>query len=200
MTGVVEFPNFRLAEVNFKDTVRRIALRELGSAEYWRDLVVLNSLRPPYVAATASDGVLAYGDKIMIPSAAAIVDAESDPADVYATDLLVKGKRLSIVNGDFDVASGVPNLSQSLARRVLVDKRELPFHPEYGCWVSRLRGWKNGPTAGRLAAFYVKSSLLEDDRVDTVPECLAEIVGDQITVSALVNPISGKPVELKLVV
>jgi len=54
--------------------------------------------------------------------------------------------------------------------------------------------------AGQLAAFYVKSALIEDSRVDYVSACTATVIGDVINVSATVVPISGKPIDLLLVI
>ncbi len=196
----VSAPNVRYVEVRYGDDLRRIALRELGDAAKWIDLVPLNSLRPPYIAAEAASGVLAYGDQIMVPSPGTAITATGDPASVFGTDIAVVGKSLQVANGDFAVVSGIPNFSQALARCVVVEKRELAFHPSYGCHVRSLLGRVNGPTAAQLAAFYVKSSLLEDARVRSVPDCVAEVLGDQIRVTANVQPISGKTVEMKLVV
>ena len=61
-------------------------------------------------------------------------------------------------------------------------------------------GAMNGPIAGQLAAFYVKSALIEDSRVDYVSSCTATVIGDVINVNATVVPISGKPVDLLLVI
>jgi hypothetical protein len=200
MTTLRDAPNVRYAEVRYGDDLRRIALRELGSASKWLDLVVLNGLKPPYIADTGSQGVLAYGEQIKIPAPASTISASVDPAYVYGVDVLVTQKKLRVENGDFAIVSGVANFSQALSHRVVVEKRELAFHPSYGCYVRSLLGRVNGPTAGQLAAFYVKSSLLEDSRVSVIQSCVAEVVGDQILVTANVQPISGKAVELKLVV
>ena len=195
----IDAPNVRYVDVRYGDDLRRIALRELGSASKWLDLVALNELRPPYIAEEAAAGVLAYGDQIMLPSPVSTISANTDPAGVYGVDMLVSSKKLRIENGDFAVVSGVPNLTQALVHHVMVEKRELAFHPSYGCYVRSLIGKVNGPTAAQLAAFYVKSAILEDSRVASVPSCDADVLGDQIRVTANVQPISGKPVELKVV-
>lgn len=192
-------PNVRYVEIRYGDDLRRIALREMGNASKWLDLVVLNDLRPPYIAEEASAGVLAYGDQIMLPSPVSTLSASTDPSGVYGVDLLVSGKKLRVVDGDFSVVSGLPNLWQALVHHITVEKRELAFHPSFGCYVRSLLGKVNGPTAAQLAAFYVKSAILEDSRVASVPSCDAVVLGDQIRVTANVQPISGKPVELKVV-
>lgn len=197
----VQAPNIRFAEIRYGDDLRVISLRELGTAERWLEIANLNGLRHPYIASSASDGVLSYGDMIQIPSPVSTVSANNDPVGVFGVDILVRGGNLAVTeNGDLEVVAGVQCLVQALRHHVSVDKRELAFHPEYGCYVRSLLGRSNGPTAGQLAAFYVKSALMEDSRVDAVPSCVAEVVGDQIRVTATVNPITGRPVDLALVV
>ena len=198
--SVVNAPNVRYASIDYGDDIKRIALRELGDASKWVSLVILNELKPPYIADTPSSGVLSYGDQLKVPASASSVSAIDDPAEVYGTDIYLIGKRLSVSGGDVDVVTGLANFKQALTLHVDVDKRELAFHPEFGCFVRSVLGATNGPTAGQLAAFYVKSALLEDARVDSVPACLATITGDLIKIDATVIPISGKPVDLMLVV
>jgi hypothetical protein len=202
MTFLREAPGIRLAETRYGDTLQRIALRELGDASRWVELAELNELRPPYLAdpAFVRRGVLPYGASIKLPSPASLVSASADPATVYGADLRLDDGTLEAADGDWVLISGVPNLVQALRHRVKVAKRELGFHPEYGCHVQSLLGASNGPFPGRLAAFYVKSALIEDERVSEVPSCVAEVIGDQIKVTATVVPISGLPVDLVVVV
>lgn len=193
-------PSVRYSDVRFGDTLQSIALREFGDASRWVELAVLNKLREPYVGEIASPTVLAYGDMIKVPSASSAVSADADPAFVYGIDILVRNGQLVADGDDFSVVSGVQNFVQALRHHIQVDKRELAFHPDFGCYVRSVIGSINGPTAGQMAAFYVKSALLEDERVDFVASCTAEVLGDQIKVFAVVHPISGKPVDLILVV
>lgn len=197
-----EAPGVRLAETRHGDTLQRIALRELGDAGRWVELAELNGLRPPYItdAALVRAGVLAYGASIKIPAPASIISASAEPRTVYGADLRLARGALGAQFGDLEILEGVPNFVQALQHRIVVGKRELGFHPEYGCHVRTLIGASNGPVSARLAAFYVRSALLEDERVDAVPSCVAEVLGDQIRVTATVVPVSGIPVELVLVV
>lgn len=52
--------------VQRNDTLERIAQREYGDALRWIDLVVLNSLKPPYIDEAGGDGILKPGSKILI--------------------------------------------------------------------------------------------------------------------------------------
>jgi hypothetical protein len=196
-----EAPPIRLAQVQFGDTIQGLVLRELGDSSLWLDVIVLNDLRPPYIDEQPALGVLAYGDVIKLPAGISAIEAEISPADLYFTDVAVdQQQQLPVAAGDFQLVSGVPNLRAALARRVIVDKRELGFRPEFGCYVRRLLGKSNGPTSGQLAAFYVKSALLEDSRVREVPSCTAEIVGDRISVDATVLAITGESQDVRVII
>jgi hypothetical protein len=198
--NLVAAPNIRYATIDYGDDLRSIALRELGDATNWVTLVIINELKPPYIADIASNGVLTYGDAIKIPSSSSYIDAGSDSAAVFSIDISAAKKKLTVVNGDLAVVSGLANLYQALTLHIDVDKKELGFHPEFGCYVRSVMGAMNGPIAGQLAAFYVKSALIEDVRVNYVSSCTATVVGDVINVEATVVPISGKPLDLLLVV
>lgn len=193
-------PNVRYAEIHHGDTIKRIALRELGDASKWVSLVILNELKPPYIAETASAGVLGFGDAVKIPSSSSYVDSNTNPVAVFGADVLLDRGKLRVDGGDLSVVSGIKNFTQAMALHIDVRKRELAFHPEFGCFIRSVVGNVNGPTAGQLAALYVKSALLEDSRVDSVPSCTASVLGDQISVSAVVQPISGKPIDFKMVI
>ena len=62
----------RTAPILVGDSLRRIALRELGDALRWIDLATVNQLRPPYIIdsvnpADRQRATLIYGDSIQIP-------------------------------------------------------------------------------------------------------------------------------------
>lgn len=195
-----QIDGYRRVDTRRGDSLQAIALRELGDASRWIDLALLNGLAPPYItddAALASDTVLLSGAQIMVP--APQQSATTSPEAVYLSDVQVRNRRLD-VDGDGGLAlvSGATNLVQALRHRLLVEKRELLFHPEYGCYAQRLLGGKVTPQTARLVAFYVRSALLEDERVADVAECVAEARGDAIFVTALVVPISGRSIQIEV--
>lgn len=193
--------NVRAAEVQWGDTLRSIALREMGSAARWTDLIAINNLAPPYISSLRSDRVLGYGDLIKVPAPGSSVGFTTSPTEMYGVDIdLSDGLLTDNGSGDIAIASGVANFSQAIRLHILVSKRELAFHPTYGCWLRSIIGTSNGPTAAQMAAFYVKSALVEDSRVEKIDSCTARVSGDVIHVSATVTPISGKPVDINLVV
>jgi hypothetical protein len=196
-------PDYRLSETMVGDSMKRIALRELGTAELWVDLVMLNELRPPYIVddeARRGAGVLVAGDLIKVPAATSTVSSAATPDEVFGRDVAVVGGVLQFDSGDLAVNTGEQNFLQALRHRIQVRKRELAFHPTYGNFAPMLIGRGNGPTVGRLAAFYVRSAILEDPRVADVLRCTAQISGDTVLVSADVQPISGRVLNLNTVI
>ncbi len=184
---------FRHIQTLFGDTLQRISLRELGDAKHWPKIAALNGLRPPYLTddpAEVDEGILLTGSVIYLPvQVAGVADENSDP---FFTDIQLEGGRIAVSGGDMVLTSGDSNLLQALRHRVSVERKELMFWPDYGCYARTVlgRGASNG--SGQLAAFYVRSALLEDPRVKSVEKIEATIVGDQISVVAEVIPVTGK--------
>lgn len=197
-----DLPGYRYAELQHGDTIQKVAYRELGEAGRWPELVWINNLVPPFITddpTFSSSRVLLTGSLIVIPAAAAIVGASIDPDTVFDIDCRLRNGLLEDDGaGDFDLARGRENLKQQLIHRIITDKGELMFHPEYGCSIRRLLGVVNGPTAALLAAEYVKSALQSDNRVSSVNRAVARVDGDQIAVDAEIEPISGRQIDIQV--
>lgn len=181
------------------ETLAELALRELGDAAKWPLIAWANDLKHPYVVDVASlvePGVVLAGTPLLVPSSTAEPSRKAE--DLYFTDLALADGRLSVEGGDLAVVSGVANLSQGLRQRILVDKRELLFHPSYGCFLRRLLGRPNTAQQARLAEFYVRSSLREDERVREVQSCVASIRGDAVLVEATVIAVSGVTLDVEV--
>lgn len=192
---------FRFVETYYGDTLQKVAARELDDANRWTDLAHLNGLIPPYFIEPdqpAQAGLLRYGDMIMVPAATTTANAQTDPDLVFEKDCALVDGELMAADGDFVVVSGRANLRQALKHRIMTDQGELVFHSDYRCLAHRLIGTVNGPTAGLLAAEYVKAALLRDPRVQEVAKVVAEVVGDKIQVQAEVIPIAGRPVTVEV--
>ena len=203
MSFTTRKPGVRKVQTNRDDTLQLIALRELGSASRWVELANLNALRPPYIVNDRVDlkaGVLLAGDMINIPAPTGMATVASDADGVFLRDIKLTNGRLTASGGDLVPVGGVDNLTQALQIRIQTDKKELPFHPEYGCYVDVLRGRAGNPVNNALAAFFVMSSLLEDERVKSVDKTDAIIGGDSIMVESLVTPIFERPMKLIAVV
>jgi phage baseplate assembly protein W len=203
MAGQFNLSGYRQVTVLQTDTLQRIALRELGDAERWPDIAQFNDLHPPYISTDssyASDAqVVAPGATILVPTAASQVNATAS-TDVLGADLRLVNGELVIDGGDLAVVSGMDNLSQALKVRIGIDKEELVFHPEFGSWIRKLIGTGAGPTTAQLAALYVRSALIEDDRVQQVTSVTTVVNGDKFNVTAKVQIVSGQTVSLSMVV
>lgn len=196
---------WRWAEIRQGDTLQRIAYRELGDAAKWAELANLNDLLPPYLtgdaaAALASNGrVLAYGERIRVFAPSDQIDASTQAAELYGTDIaLDQNGRMTTSNGDFSLVSGVSNLSAALGRRITTSRGELLFHPTYGSTLRRLIGQTNGPMRAALGARAARLACEADSRVSRVTEAQATADGDALAVTLTVEPISsGTPIFIK---
>lgn len=184
----------RLVEIRHGDTPQALAARELGDASKWVAVADINGLSPPYFTgdiASAGETVKLFGQSILVPSIGVDAPAVVDADRVYGVDLDLSSGVLSAVDGDMALISGRPNLRQAINHRIVTDLQELLFHLAYGCGVRRVLGTASGPAAGLLGAQYVKSALDLDPRIENVSSCVAEIVGDQVVITARIQPISG---------
>jgi hypothetical protein len=190
----------RYVDTNHGDTLQSIALRELVDSSRWTEIIWLNNLLPPYITddpLLAGPRVILTGAKIALYAAAAGVSP--DEVETFGIDVALDANgSLFPSASDWSAERGYPNLKFALARRLVTEKRTRGFTPEYGCWVGILRGEKLGPAQLALAAFYVKSSLLEDDRVQSVLSCIATGSGDVINVTASITAIDGKELSFEV--
>jgi phage baseplate assembly protein W len=191
---------WRFVAVRHSDTLQSIALRELGNADRWRDLIAINDLAPPYITndpAQASPRVLGPGDQLRVPAATASATSVDDPTRIFGVDLKLTNGRLSAENGDFATVSGVKNLDQAIVNRIQTPTGRLAFHPDYGCKVHELLGEKNLPTKAALGAAFVRGSLLNDPRISNVPSVSVRSQADALPFEATVQPITGSTVDVQ---
>lgn len=195
-----QLPSYRLAEIHHGDDLQAIASREMGDANRWPELVWLNTLTHPYITTDerrAGPGVLLAGGFIKVPAPAGVWTDDAERGQVYERDCAMTNRMLGVdAGGDLAVVAGADNLRQQLQHRLDTPRGQARRHPEYGNMAPRLKGRVNGPTAGLLAAEYVKSALLADYRVSRVDHSTAQVQGDAILVTARAVPIEGGVVDL----
>lgn len=193
-------PSYRLAETHWADDLQAVAARELGDANRWPELVWLNALVHPYITTDerqVAAGVLLAGSFIKVPSARAVYTDDAARGQVYERDCIMVDRLLQDDgSGDLSVVRGADNLRQQLKHAVDTPRGQARRHPDYGCLVWRLQGKVNGPTAARLGAEYVKSTLLSDYRVSSVESSSAEVTGDAIRITARAIAIEGGVVDI----
>jgi phage baseplate assembly protein W len=195
---------FRLVETLHGDTLQRIALREMGDASKWPELVAINDLRWPFITDDpdlASAGIVLSGAPIRVPAASASVDVSVNPDATFLVDAsLPRGLLEADGTGDLALCGGLANLRQALVHRVVSQQGDLMFHPAYGSKIKRLIGAINGPTAGVLAAQYASASVRADPRVSKIVGATAEFSGDRIVVGVEAETISGRSISFNEVI
>ncbi len=198
-----DLSGFRYAETNFGDTLQAIALRELGDASRWPELVSFNGLRPPFItddATLAGPGVLLTGKLIRVPAATPASVTTTDADELFETDAaLTDGSLTASDGGDFALVAGIDNLRQALGHRLETSRGELAFHPDYGSLLRRIVGTVNGPTAGLLASSYAREAVALDPRVARVKSSDATVSGDVVRVDLVAEPIVGKAINISQV-
>ena len=193
----------RIVRVNVGDSLRTIALRELGSGLRWVELAEINQLRPPYIiesvnAADRRRGTLIFGDPIRIPVGNVQTVAQT-PEDVYGVDVDLSGGLINLAAGDYAPIGGGPNLRQALAHRLKTAVGEMLAHPEYGCNAHAVLGMKNMPVIVLMIGGYVRRALQAEPRVAFILEVSPRADGDAVHVFASVQPVSeNSPVDLNL--
>lgn len=191
---ITSWQRTRSVEVRFDDDLRTIAYRELGDASRWTELVVLNDLVPPYISKEGGNRVLKPGDFIRVPAQ----DKFLVPVDPFLSDLRVQDGDLVVSSGKVQTVGGVENFVQSIRRRLLVARGELPFHPKYGSFLPQMIGMR-GTGLASLAAQYARESVLQDFRVRSA-KVRASVSGDRLAVTVEATPVAGDAVKIGVLV
>lgn len=194
---------FRQVPTNVGDTPRTIALRELGDAARWTDVVALNGLRPPYLTDSLSEagpGVLLAGQQnIRVPAAPPPASGIADPLSVFGTDIALPKGRIGVTpGGDMATIAGVPNLDQALRNVLATHTRDLAYHPRYGTDVYRLIGQGGTATADRLAVAFVARAVRADRRISRILSADGTLSGDTIRVQVVALTVDGKRVSASI--
>ena len=163
-----------LVTVRVGDSLQDIANRALGDFEQWTSIAAVNSLTPPWIAATASPGVAGWGQQLLMPTPGISSNAAGTPPS-YLTNFLGVDLYIGPINGvmppwsgDFQTIGGYSNLSWALGRRLQTTLTTLIYHPDYGSRIPpEVGNIQDQQTAGYITA-YAQSALLSDPRVAAV--------------------------------
>jgi len=136
--------------------IRSLARMYLGDEAKWKVLAILNNLKYPYVSHTSGDGVLAPGDKLLVPYTRELtnedrsvgrtinsntnVEGLSPVVRKYGQDLRLSdsstGTELADLqvgqHGDLDMINGPENVYQAMMIKFSTEQGELPIHPDFG--------------------------------------------------------------------
>lgn len=195
----------REEEIKGNETIRDVAKRLLGSAEFWKMLAILNNLKPPYIATATGDGVLAPGSKILIPQLGnagdftsvddvvnpdASSEALSPMERKFGRDLKLStaasGVDLADVlvgqNGDLALIEGIPNVKQAVGIKFSTEEGDLALHPSFGA--AYPVGTKVNINRLQDFAINTRATFLSDDRIEDVVSLRFFVDGDVVQVNA----------------
>ena len=192
---------FRRVQTLWGESLQQLAARELGDAALWTTIAALNDLAPPYLSATAAPRVARYGDTIMLPdNRPDIVAGKVSAEDVFKTDVKLNAGFLQVSNGDIALVGGRDNLKQAITIRITTSRRELIFHPSYGCDISKLKGRRNDHINALLGKRHVRIALAADDRIAQVISANVDAVGDAMRVEVEARTATGHPINATVTV
>jgi hypothetical protein len=194
-----------LGTVLGRDNIFSVAQRLLGDSARWKELVVTNDLKPPYVDPTG-DGVKVKrpGDKILYPTSGSSSPSAVTPDTNAVPDPIVGrlGRDLQLVsfsaagglvlldlakniNGDLERIEGIDNLEQAIELKFSTEQGSLPTHPDYG--LAAPIGSK--ALIRTFIGFHLnlRSSLLADPRISSVNSLSFQLDGNTVSVNADLN-------------
>lgn len=191
------------------DTIQSLAARTLGDPDLYRELILLNKLRPPYISDVAAPNVLTHGDPILVPSKKGVsagsgVRMNKDYEVTKNLDFAKKsfGVDLRIDDdfdivfanfGDFDLTAGVDNMAQAILMKILLENGSLKRHP----WIGSSLQIGSKSKDLKLARSNLMKSLNQDARVEGVPFLSLQQTGDTITVKASIRLVgASQPIPL----
>jgi hypothetical protein len=194
--------------VGGNETIRAIAKRTMGDESYWKMIAILNNLKPPYIATTASDGVLSPNDKILIPKRAEAQDVDdsaqeinTDAAMTSLSPILKKyGRDIKISNGssgtdyadlqvnqkgDLEVVESVANVEQAVLIKLSTERGALALHSEFGS----LYPIGSKVSLGHVQDFILnfRNTFLQDQRIASIDSLKVLVEGDVMRVGAAIS-------------
>jgi hypothetical protein len=164
------------------DDLQTIAARELGDVDKFRDIIVLNNLKPPYISATPGPGVLSPGSTILLPSQNSALDTGVKQNKIYNIQktlgeleralgvdiLLTADGDISISNvGDASLVGGINNFGQAVSIKLFLELGSLKRHPGVGTDLGI--GRKTTTRFLNDLKGQILASLSQDPRVESVP-------------------------------
>ena len=205
------------ATIGGGDTIQIIALRELGDIDLFKEIVILNNLKPPYISPSGSpsaQGVLREGDKILIPQAAASTassvakgqsynitkDMKQAEIDLGVDIRLTEERDLAIANTqDLDLIAGVENFIQAIDVRLFLESGGLKRHLSIGTDLQLGRKVKNSTGLNGIRK-QILDSLNSDPRVESIPSINLKQEGGTLQVNMVLKAKEiEQPVPLPLV-
>lgn len=202
------YTGYQEARISGADTLESLATRYLKDPARWRDIAVINDLRPPYVAYGARlPHTVIVGDTVLIPIAkptqpGAILSRGNTAGgssqieaamgrDVRLVDLGHHryGWVIDEAHGSVDLqyVEGIPNLVQGLGTRLRTERGTNANFPTLG--VPRLEGKKAFAQLWMEARYAVHQTILEDPRIATIRGIQIEIQNQVVVLNIDAQPV-----------
>lgn len=178
------------------DSLRTVAMRELGDPARWVEIARLNDLRLPFLvesyrAADRLPHTLIWGDDLLVPWDSHGGDIPT-PISSFGTDIALPAGRLGVTaGGDLQLYTGRDNVVQAISHRIKCLRGEMEYHPTYGCHVALALGLPTRPFASLMASAWVHEALRMEPRIAAIDGVRAEVEGDTIRVAASVTLVGG---------
>jgi len=186
--------------IDGQDNIQILSARELGDINRFKEIVILNNLKPPYIDPAGGEGVLRPGERILVPQSSEqestgvkrnkeyeITRFLSESEKNLGVDIMLdKNNDLAVSNtNDLDLIAGVPNFSQALLIIISLEPGDLKRHPEIGLGIETGTKITTKKLADSRRRFI--SSLASDLRVSSVP--FIELIqdGNGTIINAVVN-------------
>ena len=196
------FSGLRLYTVRGQDTLSSIALHELGDDELWPFIADAN----PGIA--GSDDLVS-GEQIFIPVQVDSSDvspkerfifSEDPTRDPYGTDIrLDSSGNLIFQSNDFEMISGIHNVQQAIDLRINTEVGSMIKQSAYG--ITAQAGFAGSSMAIRYLKMALRSTIIQDPRVESIDDMLVSVGGDVIRVSMTITVVGYEgsiPVPLEL--
>jgi len=190
------------ATIMGSENIFTAAQRLLGDKARWKELVITNDLKPPYIDPTGDgSSVLRPGDTILVPVTGGSaplsgVAVSKQPEDDFVArlgrDLLLIANSVGGAQSVFDIArnqrgdvdriEGVPNMEQAIEIKFSTEQNTLPTHPEFGLqYPLGTKALIRSIVGFQLNA---RTSLLADTRIGSVENLSFHVDGNVFTTTA----------------
>lgn len=148
------------------DSLERLALLYYNDARRWQEIADYNNLQYPYLTAVS------IGRRILIPTQASADQVPPSSVEEWVDELVGEdadgtSTGASDVYGDAVSAIGLENMKQAIEHRLMTQRGELVYHPEYGSNLDTLVG-RTEPFIVKKITLDVIETIRQDDRIATV--------------------------------
>jgi len=184
--------------IDGNDSLQTLVARELGDPQRFKEVVLLNNLKPPYISETGGERVLKPGDKILLPQESSnqltgttrnkeynITKNLSETEKNFGVDIaLTKDNDIALSNtGDMDLVAGFDNLAQAINLKLFINKGGLKMHPQIGAGLGVGEKALNPADLKRD----IDTSVALDPRIDNIPFSSVDQNGNETNIKLILN-------------